>query len=138
MLARLKQVAEDEGLPFGDRIYTYNSRKAQELGKWAETQGKGDAFHPAAFHVYFAEGKNIAKIPVLLDLAESAGLDRNEALKVLENRTFANAVDADWDLSRKLNIRAVPTFVCGNQNISGAQPYDILEKLIISQGGRKR
>lgn len=138
MLARLKQVAADEGLPFGYRHYTYNSRKAQELGKWAETRGKGDMFHLTAFHAYFAEGKNIAETPVLLDMAESAGLNRNEAAKVLENRTFKDAVDADWALSRKMNIKAIPCFAAGNQILSGAQPYEMLEKMLKSQGVRKR
>ena len=33
ILARLKRVAGELGLPFGDRPMTYNSRLAQELGK---------------------------------------------------------------------------------------------------------
>jgi predicted DsbA family dithiol-disulfide isomerase len=31
------------------RKKTYNSRLAQELGKWAETKGKGDEYHDAVF-----------------------------------------------------------------------------------------
>lgn len=46
MLARLQQVAGAEGLPFGERTMTYNSRLAQELGKWAEEMDAGDCFHP--------------------------------------------------------------------------------------------
>ena len=41
ILARLKSVARAEGLPFGNREMTYNSRPAQELGKWAESRGEG-------------------------------------------------------------------------------------------------
>jgi predicted DsbA family dithiol-disulfide isomerase len=33
---RLEQVADELGLPLGDRKRTYNSRLAQELAKWAE------------------------------------------------------------------------------------------------------
>ncbi len=39
VMARLKAVARELGLPFGDRAMTYNSRLAQELGHWAETEG---------------------------------------------------------------------------------------------------
>jgi predicted DsbA family dithiol-disulfide isomerase len=42
---RLKQVADELGLPLGDRKMTFNSRLAQELAKWAESKGKGDEFH---------------------------------------------------------------------------------------------
>ena len=130
MLARMKQVAAEEGLSFGDREYTYNSRLAQELGAWAETQGKGDAFHHTAFHTYFAEGKNIAQESVLLEMAESAGLSTKDARNVLDTRSFKAAVDQDWTRSREMGITAVPTFLSGFQRLTGAQPYEALEKLM--------
>ena len=52
-ITRLKRAAEELGLPLGERKKTYNSRRAQELGKWAETAGKGDEFHDAVFCAYF-------------------------------------------------------------------------------------
>ncbi len=67
MMARLKRVAREEGLPLGDRRRTYNSRLAQELGKWAEEKGRGEDFHAAVFRAYFADGKNIGKQQVLAD-----------------------------------------------------------------------
>ena len=45
MLARLRQVATELNLPWGERTMTFNSRLAQELGKWAEDRGRGEAFH---------------------------------------------------------------------------------------------
>ena len=71
MMERLRRVALEEGLPLGERKKTYNSRLAQELGKWAEAQGQGDRFHRAAFRAYFVDGKNIAEIPILVDLYRS-------------------------------------------------------------------
>jgi hypothetical protein len=44
-MERLKAVAADLGLPWGVRTRTYNNRRAQELGKWADSLEKGDAFH---------------------------------------------------------------------------------------------
>ncbi|OQY14518.1 MAG: hypothetical protein B6I30_00350, partial [Desulfobacteraceae bacterium 4572_187] len=72
MMKSLREKAAELGLPMGNRLKTYNSRLAQELGKWAESKKAGDAFHTAAFKAYFVDGKNIAKLAVLLDLAESA------------------------------------------------------------------
>ncbi len=138
MMGKLRKTADDLGLPFGEREKTYNSRLSQELGLWAESRNKGEAFHKTVFRAYFADGKNIAKIPVLLDLAESAGLPREEAASVLATRAFKDAVDADWALSRKKAITAVPTFVMKKDKLVGAQPYDMLERLMVANGIIKR
>lgn len=138
VLTRLKHVADEAGLPFGNQTRIYNSRLAQELGKWAETQDKGDAYHHAAFHAYFAEGKNIGKIHVLSDLAWSLDLSGVEAEKVLVERSFREAVDADWSFSRSQGVTAVPTLMLNRQSIVGAQPYGTLEKLMNDNQIRKR
>jgi predicted DsbA family dithiol-disulfide isomerase len=127
-LDRLSRVAVECGLPFGTRTKTYNSRRAQELGKWAETLNKGEEFHMAAFRAYFADGLNIAKIPVLVELAERVGLKGAE--EVLSKGTFKEAVDHDWRYSRTCGITAVPTFVAKGHMVVGAQPYNVLEELI--------
>ncbi len=128
MLDRLKTVAADCGLPFGVRTMTYNSRLAQEAGKWAESKNRGDAFHLAVFKAYFVDGFNIAKIPVLVELAESVGLKGVE--DVLSSRIFKDAVDNDWKYSRSRNITAVPTFAAEGRMVVGAQPYNVLEELV--------
>ena len=130
MMARLKKVAEEEELPLGDRKMTYNSRRAQELSKWAESKGVGPAYHDALLRAYFAHGTNIAKMPELILLAESLGLDGVEAKQVLEQRTFKEAVDADWQRSREQRVSAVPTFFMGGRNLVGAQSYAVLEKFV--------
>jgi predicted DsbA family dithiol-disulfide isomerase len=83
VLEHLKRVAAECGLPFGARDKTFNSRKAQELSKWAESLGRGEDFHMAAFRAYFVDGLNIAKIPVLTGLVEALNLDGAEAERVL-------------------------------------------------------
>jgi predicted DsbA family dithiol-disulfide isomerase len=136
LLAQMKQIAAEENLPFGDRTRTYNSRLAQELGKWAETQGRGDEFHHLAFRAYFADGSNIAEPDVLLALAEKSGLPAAEARSVLEERRYASAVDADWEHSRQMGITAVPTFLAGGRRLVGAQPYEKLRSLVTGATGR--
>ena len=87
-MEHLKKVATELGLPWGMRTRTYNSRRAQELGKWAEALGKGDEFHMAVFQAYFAAGKNIAEISVLKGIAGTIGLDGQMAEQTLAERTF--------------------------------------------------
>jgi predicted DsbA family dithiol-disulfide isomerase len=123
-----------EGLPYGDRTMTYNSRLAQELGKWADTQPGGEAIHDAFFRAYFVEARDISDVDVMLDIAKSVGLSVEAAREVLEKRTFKDAVDADWNLSRQYGITGVPTFVVGRHGVVGAQPYEVLEELVQKAG----
>lgn len=138
MLVHLKRTASDLGLPFGPRAMTYNSRLAQELGLWADSLGMGRGFHHAAFHAYFVEGRNLAKKEALLDICRQAGLPVAAAEEVIANRTFAEAVDSDWQAARELRVTAVPTFILGDSSLVGAQPYEALEQLVRQGGAEKR
>lgn len=130
MHAQMKARMDAEGLPYGERTMTYNSRLAQELGKWADTQPGGEAIHEALFRAYFVDARDISKIDVLLEIAREVGLPVEAAREVLAKRTFKEAVDADWKLSRDYGITGVPTFVAGMYGVVGAQPYETLERLV--------
>jgi len=132
MLRQMRSKADQLGLPFGNRTRTYNSRLAQELGLWAESEGRGDVFHDSAFRAYFADGLNLSKRDVLLQLAAKAGLSERQAAQVLDRRSFREAVDADWGRSRQLGITAVPTFLANGKKVVGARSYDVLERLVLS------
>ena len=130
MHAQMKARMDAEGLPYGERTMTYNSRLAQELGKWADTQPGGEALHDALFRAYFVDARDISEPAVLLEIAERVGLPVDAAREVLEQRTFKAAVDADWALSRRYGVTGVPTFVAGRHGVVGAQPYEVLEQLV--------
>jgi predicted DsbA family dithiol-disulfide isomerase len=119
-----------EGLPYGERTMTYNSRLAQELGKWADTQPGGEALHDALFRAYFVEARDISQPAVLLEIVGRVGLPLDGAREVLEQRSFKEAIDRDWELSRRYGITGVPTFVAGRHGVVGAQPYEVLEQLV--------
>jgi predicted DsbA family dithiol-disulfide isomerase len=138
MYARMKGLMETEGLPYGRRTHTYNSRLAQELGKWADTQPNGYAIHDALYKAYFVEAKNIGDIDVLLDVVRAVGLDEKTAREVLEQRTFKSEVDADWTKSRQFGVTGVPTFAAGGYGVVGAQPYEAIEELVKNAGAASR
>lgn len=130
MHAQMKARMDAEGLPYGERTMTYNSRLAQELGKWADTQPGGEALHDALFRAYFVDARDISRPEVLLEIAGRVGLPVDAAREVLEKRTFRAAVDADWKRSRQIGVTGVPTFVAGRFGVVGAQPYAELEELV--------
>lgn len=129
-VAHLQTTAKQYGLKMGNRTMTYNSRLAQEVGLWAETKGLGHTFHMRAFETYFVEGKNIAKKNVLLEMIEKSGLDRKEGERVIDKRSYSDAVDKDWERSRTAGIAAVPCFRMGFDTIVGARPYEVLKRMV--------
>jgi predicted DsbA family dithiol-disulfide isomerase len=138
MYQRMKRLMDQEGLPYGRRTHTYNSRLAQELGAWADTQAGGDKLHDALYRAYFVEARNIGDTAVLLDVVAKAGLDVDGARAALETRRFKDTIDADWAKSRMYGVTGVPTFVAGGHGVVGAQPYEVLEQLLDQVGVKRR
>ena len=138
MYQRMKGLMDAEGLPYGRRTHTYNSRLAQELGKWADTQPGGEALHDKLYRAYFVDARNIGDPDVLVDLAQSVGLSAEEAHQVLAERRFKDAVDADWAKSHQYGVTGVPTFVAARYGVVGAQPYEVLEQLVEKAGAPRR
>ena len=135
MVDRLKGLMDAEGLPFdGGRFMTYNSRLAQELAKW----GNSEALNMALYQAYFVDGLNIGDVDVLLDVVQQVGLSVEEARTVLTERTMQNAIDADWQHARQLGVSSVPTFAVGSTGVVGAQPYQQLVALMEHVGAVKR
>jgi predicted DsbA family dithiol-disulfide isomerase len=92
----------------------------------------GADWHRAVFRAYFVDARNIGKADVLIEVATTLGLPGEEARGVLESRRYRNAVDDDWSRAQELGITAVPTFVMNQGRLTGAQPYDALEKFVRS------
>jgi len=138
MHARMKGLMDMEGLPYERRTHTYNSRLAQELAKWADSQPGFEAIHQALYRAYFVESRNIGDPEVLIDIARKAGLAEEEARTVLADRVFKEAVDADWQKARRFGITGVPSFVAGGTKVVGAQPYDVLAQQLRAAGAHSR
>ena len=138
MYQQMKARMDAEGLPYGRRTHTYNSRLAQELGKWADTQPGGAAIHDKLYRAYFVDARNIGDPDILVEIAESVGLDGAEARKVVEERRFKDEVDADWQKSAAYGVTGVPTFVAARHGVVGAQPYESLVQLVERAGAVKR
>jgi predicted DsbA family dithiol-disulfide isomerase len=144
---RMIGLMQAEGLPYSDRSMTFNSTLAQEFAAWAFTKlgpnSQRDAITQhqicdAIYRAYFVDNKNIASHEPLLQIAADLGLPADEARQVIESRSFRNAVQDDWTRCRELGISGVPMFVIGNQGVSGAQPYDVLEEFVTQCGAAKR
>ncbi len=135
---RIARLIAEEGLPYGTRTRTFNSRLAQELAVWAAEQPGGTAVHDLLFQAYFVEGRNLSELDVLVEIVAQLGLSTEEARRVLVEGDHRDRVDLDWRRSRELGITGVPTFVVGNKGLVGAQGYEQLEMLLVDAGAERR
>ena len=80
---------------------------------------------------YWIEGKNIGDLSLLLELAESIGLNREEILDYIETDEPSKILKASMAELENYMINGVPTFVIGDSKIViGAQPYEYFERVI--------
>lgn len=135
---QLEKTASSFGLPLINRKTISNSRRAQELAKWADTKGKIAEFQDAIYIAYFSNGLNITDKSVLLDIVDACGLAKNDAQKVIETGVFSNAVDMDWQKSEELVIQVAPTYILNNSRLMGFQTYERLEGLMIANNIPKK
>ena len=59
----------------------------------------------------------------------------DEAREVLASRIFKDEVDADWKRCGEVGVTGVPTFVMDGSVAVGAQPYEVLERLVKESKG---
>jgi len=113
-----------EGIAFAfERIKrTPNTLQSHRLIRFAGDQDRQDEMLEALFRAYFLEGRNIGDRAVLADVAEDAGLDRDEAADYLAGDSEADAVQGEDALARRAGINGVPCFIFnGRFALSGAQ-----------------
>jgi predicted DsbA family dithiol-disulfide isomerase len=115
----------------GSRVW--NTFDAHRLLHWAELQDRERALavKQALFRAYFTDGENVADRDVLVRIADEAGLDADEARRVLESDAHADEVRAQERHYQQAGIHSVPaTIVNGNQLIPGGQPPDVFERAL--------
>jgi predicted DsbA family dithiol-disulfide isomerase len=129
---QLEKLAASLDLPLAKRAMISDSRLAQELAKWAESEGKLAEYQDSVYSAYFSEGLDIAEISVLTEITKSCGFSKKETLDALDETTFSEAVDADWEKSDALGIMVAPTYMMNGTKLMGSQSYTKLEELMIT------
>jgi predicted DsbA family dithiol-disulfide isomerase len=76
---------------------------------------------------YFNEGRNVADLETLADVASAAGMDREETLKRLQNGEGSSETVAAIEEAYRLGVTGVPFFVFDRRYaLSGAQPPETI------------
>ncbi|HEX2208217.1 MAG TPA: DsbA family protein [Longimicrobium sp.] len=136
-LQALRPLAEELGLPL--RVPTpVRTRKAHEAAAFAASKGAGPEMREALFAAHFAEGRDIGRIDVLVDIGAALGLDASELKVVLDVDGFAARVAAEQDAGRRAGVRGVPAVVIGTGDearwLVGARPFAELRAAVLGGG----
>ena len=79
------------------------------------------------------------RIRTLVALAVDAGLDAEDARRVLAGRDYADAVAADISEARAIGVSGVPFFVFNTRlGLSGAQPIDVFVDALTQAANHER
>lgn len=109
---------------FNDDTRMHNTFNLHQLLYWANQQGQKPMhdLKQALFSAHFTDGRNISDNNVLADIAAQVGLNRSEALAVLENQRFAKEVRAEERHWQQQGIQSVPAMIFNERHlVSGAQ-----------------
>jgi predicted DsbA family dithiol-disulfide isomerase len=123
--------AADE--PGGGRHRIYNTFDAHRLLHWAELVSPAGqkALKEALFKAYFTNGESPASHEVLAQAASKAGLDAQEARRVLSTNAYADEVREREQFYLNQGVHAVPAVIInGRHLISGGQPPEVFERAL--------
>jgi predicted DsbA family dithiol-disulfide isomerase len=123
MLDHVTELAAGEGLAydFGSLRHT-RTLKAHQILHLAKAEGFQLAAVERLYRAYFEEGRHLGRDDELVELAAEVGLDPDKARAVLDQDSYADAVQADFDQARRYGIRGVPFYVIDEKyGVSGAQ-----------------
>ncbi len=124
---RITDLGADLGFAFNfaDDMRMFNTFKAHQLIHWAAEQGKQTEMKLALFKAYFTDLKDISKVDILVEVAQSLGLNDEEARKALEGERYVDAVRQAQGFWTQQGISSVPAFIFNQKYlIPGAAGID--------------
>jgi len=123
----LKTLGSDLGIDFqfSDGSRMHNTFNTHQLLHWANTQERMHDLKQALFIAHFTNARDLSDNAVLADIAGEIGLDRTEALAVLDDQRYASQIRQEENFWTKQGIRGVPAVVFERQHlVTGAQGVD--------------
>lgn len=132
MLGQVTQMGKGAGIDFNfEQTLITNTFSAHKLLHLAKKHNKSNEMEEALFIAHFIDGKNVGDVEVLVALAESLGIDKEETRQAVTTDQLDYEVNQDIQEARNNGISGVPFFVLnGKYAISGAQPAEVFENAL--------
>jgi predicted DsbA family dithiol-disulfide isomerase len=129
--AMIRERGASVGFTFGQRTRVYNTFDAHRLLFWAGIEGQQAPLKMALLQAYHSHGKDPSNHDVLVEAAQSVGLDAEQARQVLESGKYAAEVREEEQEYMALGIQSVPAIIFNRKYlVSGGQPVATFEQAI--------
>jgi protein-disulfide isomerase len=102
-----------------------NAEPAAEAAHCADDQGKYWEYHDQIF-----SGNYPLSRKGFDSMASSIGLDATKFAACLDNGTYKNIVQSNYDFASNLGVQSTPTFFVNGMAMVGAQPFEVFDKVI--------
>ena len=126
----LRTYAREANLIMRPPRYTHNSLKSLQATEYAQEQGRFMEYHHAAYEAYWDHRADLGDPSVLADIGSSVGLDGDELKERVESGHYAQKVVDQYHEALGYGIRGIPTFVFDNLLFTGAQPYEVFQRVM--------
>ncbi|CAG2133783.1 DsbA family oxidoreductase [Cupriavidus numazuensis] len=131
--AMIRDRGASVGFAFGPRTRVYNTFDAHRLLHWAGLEGRQLPLKLALLKAYHGEGQDPSDQDVLVDVAESVGLDGARARQVLQGGDYADEVREAERENQSMGISSVPAIIFNRRYlVTGGQPAEAFEQAIHS------
>lgn len=134
----IAQRALQMGLDLNPSPIQPDTTDAHRLMYWAGLEGAQTRVMSGLLRAHWQEARNIGDKEELAEIAASAGMDRELAVRLLASDADRDEVLKREQYARERGINAVPTFIVDNVHaVSGAQPaslwMQVIDELISKQ-----
>ncbi|WP_422047969.1 DsbA family oxidoreductase [Shimia sp.] len=136
---RLSDIGSELDIAFAwtETSRIYNTFDAHQLIHWASEQGKARSLKLALFDAYFIEGRDVSDRNLLIEVAQSLGLDGEEATAVLEDQRFSDVVREKERFWTSRGVSGVPTMIFDAKHAtSGAQGVAVFANILTQLAAR--
>jgi predicted DsbA family dithiol-disulfide isomerase len=129
--AMIRERGASVGFTFGPRNRVYNTFDAHRLLHWAGIEGKQLPLKLALMQAYHSDGKDPSNRDVLVEAAQTVGLDADRARDVLDSGRYADEVRAEERDFQALGIQSVPSIIFNRRYlVTGGQPVEAFQQAI--------
>ena len=119
------------GIPYKTPTpYPVHTEHAARAFQWLSDRNPDEAraFAHGVFRAYFVEGRNIAETGVLLEIAATLGLDREEVSNAFSDLATKARLKAEIDLAEARGVFGSPFFIVEGEGFWGPDRLAQLER----------
>lgn len=129
---RIINTAKVVGLEYNfDNLQPTNTFDAHRLSHYAKAEGKLNEYTEALMKSYFTESLNISDFSVLISIADTVGLNKEDAERILKSSDYSAEVRREESDAYNIGVTGVPYFLFDEkEKVNGAQPVEAFVQVI--------